>query len=167
MMRETLVQAMLSVAVLCFSILVGFVGLGFLVAGLYLNLELRYTPSAAAALTGMVLLVLALLILLVCRTIMTPRRPPQRSVEAPTDDLTGLLKDAAAMKDASRRLERVLKNNFPVVAGGAFATGFLLGVNPEARHSLVKVLSDVSSDGLDIFMKSQSGPDSRPDKSER
>lgn len=166
-MRETLIQAMLSLAVLCFSILVGFVGLGFLVAGLYLTLDLWYTQAAAAALTGLTLLVLALLMLLVCRAIMTPRRSPQRSAEAPTDDLTGLLKDAAAMKDASRRLERVLKNNFPVVAGGAFATGFLLGVNPEARHSLVKLLSDISSDGLDIFMKSQSGPGSRPDKSER
>lgn len=167
MMRETLIQAMLSVAVLCFSILVGFVGLGFLVAGLYLTLELWYTPAAAAALTGLALLVLALLMLLVCRAIMAPRRLPQRSAETPTDDLTGLLKDAAAMKDASKRLERVLKNNFPLVAGGAFATGFLLGVNPEARHSLGKVLSDVSSDGLDIFMKSQSGPGSSPDRSER
>lgn len=163
-MRETLVQAMLSVAILCFSILVGFVGLGFLVAGLYLTLELWYTPAAAAALTGLALLVLALLLLLACRSMMSARPAAlPGSTEAPPDDLTGFMRDAAAMKDASRRLERILKKNFPLAAGGAFATGFLLGVNPEARHSIGKVLSDMGSEGLDTFMKSQS--DSRSNSS--
>lgn len=165
-MRETLIQAMLSVAMLCFSILVGFVGLGFLVAGLYLTLELWFTSAAAAALTGLALLVLALLLVLVCRAMMGARpSAPPHSTDTPTDDLSGLMRDAAAMKDASRRLERILKKNFPLVAGGAFATGFLLGVNPEARHSIGKVLSDMGSEGLDTFMKSQSGP--RRNSSER
>lgn len=166
-MREALVQAMLSLGMLCFSILVGFVGLGFLVAGLYLTLELWFTPAAAAALTGLALLVLALLLLLVCRAMMSSARPaaPPHFTETQTDDLSGLMRDAAAMKDASRRLERILKNNLPLAAGGAFATGFLLGVNPKARHSIGKVLSDMGSEGLDTFMKSQS--DSRRNSSER
>lgn len=163
-MRETLVQAMLSVVTLCFSILVGFVGLGFLVAGLYLTLELWYSPAVAAALTGLALLVVALMLLLICRAMMPSHHSPRRSPEAPTDDLSGLMKDAAAMKDASRRLERMVKNHFPLAAGGAFATGFLLGMNPEARHSLGKVLSDMGSEGLDVFMKSQSRSDSIGDK---
>ncbi|MEX0604240.1 MAG: hypothetical protein WD623_12910 [Marinobacter sp.] len=167
-MRETLVQAMLSVAILCFSILVGFVGLGFLVAGLYLTLELWYTPAAAAALTGVALLALALLLLLICRAMMGARPAAlPHSSEGPSDDLSGLMQDAAAMKDASRRLERMIKKNFPLAAGGAFATGFLLGVNPNARHSIGKTLSEMSSEGLDIFMKSQSRPDSGRNRSER
>ncbi|WP_166265741.1 hypothetical protein [Marinobacter caseinilyticus] len=145
MMRDTLLQALLSLAILCLSLLVGMVGLGFLVAGLYLALEQHWLSSAgAAAATGFVLLLLTLAMLVVCRSLV--RSPATTVGRSPPDELSECLRDVEALSRLAKHWEGTLKKHYPLAAGGAFATGFYLGVSPNARHTLGRVLSEMAFD---------------------
>lgn len=160
MVRETVIQTLLSVAVLLFSLLVGFVGVGFLVAGLYLALETWLPPAGAAATTGFILLLTALIMVLSCRAALSRTPTP----EAQPDSIADLLKDAESMSRMTRHLEGTLKRHFPIAAGSAFAAGFYLGVNPDARHALGRALADMKFEDLGATAKGATSGQDKPGK---
>lgn len=145
-MKGTVIQALSGLMLLCFSVLLGMVALGFLIAGLYLLLTEWLAPAGAAAATGGVVLLAALLMLLICRALAAPRRrsPPQSQ----EDELSRLLQDAAGMQRLTRQLEGTVKRHKPLFTAGSFAIGFYLGVSPEARQALGKALKEASAEGL-------------------
>lgn len=134
-------------ALLCFSMLVALVGVGFLVAALYMGLTNWLSPAEAAAATGVIMLVVTLILLAICKALVTPSRP--KPGDEPPDEISGLMREAAALGSVTRQLERTVQEHKPLVTASTFAFGFYLGVNPEARRSLGRALSDAASHGLD------------------
>lgn len=102
-------------------------GLGFLVAGLYLELSIRLTPPAAALAVGGGLLAAAVLVLLAARGLL---RRPGRAGAAP----------AAPMADAGGPMaEEAVRwaRTHPYVAMGAAAlAGVAVGANPRLCRDL-------------------------------
>ncbi|WP_404369088.1 hypothetical protein [Marinobacter sp.] len=148
-MKETVIQALFSMALLCFSMLVGLVGIGFLVAGLYMGLTHWLQPAGAAAATGLIMLVATLILLAICKALVTPSKRQGGNPEAPPDELSGLMREAAALGSVTRQLEHTVQEHKPLVTAGTFAVGFYLGVNPKARRALGRALSDAASHGID------------------
>lgn len=141
-MKESVIQALSALMLLCFSLLVGMVGIGFLIAGLYLALTHWLTPAGAAAATGGLILLVTLLLLLLCKAIASPgRRFPQ---EPEQDELSGMLHDAASVQRLTRQLEGTMREHKPLFTAGSFAIGFYLGVNPEARRALGAALKEAT-----------------------
>lgn len=144
-MQETVAQMLASLALLCFSVLLGLVSVGFLVAGLYLWLETQLDPAAAATITGAVLLALTIIMLMVCKSVASPRK---RLVDtghekAPEDDLSALLNDVTNLRKASKHAEAVIREHFPVAAASTFTLGFYLGVSPDARRQLSDLVTEL------------------------
>ncbi|MDX1635024.1 MAG: hypothetical protein R3280_10320 [Marinobacter sp.] len=145
-MKESVIQALSALMLLCFSVLVGMVGIGFLIAGLYLGLTHWLQPAGAAAATGGLILLVTLLLLLLCKVIVSPGRKPRQ--EQPQDELSGLLQNAASMQRMTRQLESTVREHKPLFTAGSFAVGFYLGVNPEARRALGAALKEATAHGL-------------------
>ncbi|MBS3803029.1 MAG: phage holin family protein [Oleiphilaceae bacterium] len=147
MIKETLAQAFLSAALLGFSLLIGLTGLGFLVAGLYLGLTHWLTSAAAAAVTGGIILFVSLLSLLASKAIMTPgkKKPREPEHSEPPDNLSALMQDAAALRNARDHLASTIQQHKPLITATTFAAGFYLGVNPGARRALSQALAEASS----------------------
>lgn len=147
MIKQTVAQALLSFALLGFSVLIGLTGVGFLVAGLYLALAEWLGPAAASAATGFIILMATLVLLVICKAIVSPGKKAPKAPEdnQQPDNLAGLMRDAAALRDAKSHLENTIREHRPLITATTFAAGFYLGVNPEARHSLGQALAEASS----------------------
>jgi apolipoprotein N-acyltransferase len=167
MIKETLAQALISFALLGFSVLIGLTGIGFLVAGLYLGLTHWLEPAVASAATGFIILLATVMLLLICKAVLSPAKKPVKRTEntPPDDNLAALLQDAAALRDAKSRLESTIREHRPLITATTFAAGFYLGVNPQARHSLGQALSEASAQhfgkGHRPSGKSSPSPESR------
>lgn len=144
-MQETVAQMLASLALLCFSVLLGLVSVGFLVAGLYLWLQTQVEPAAAAAITGAVLLALTLIMLMICKSVAAPRRreADPGSEKAPEDDISALLDDVTNLRKASKNAEAIIRNHFPIAAASTFSLGFYLGVSPDARKQLSDLIAEL------------------------
>lgn len=150
MIRETVVQALFSMTLLCLSVLVALVGFGFMVAGLYLGLTHWWPPAGAAAATGFVMLVVALIIVLIAKAVLAPPARPLTE-EPPAEDMAGiggLMAEAAAMNKLVGQLEKTVREHRPLVTASTFAAGFYLGINPKARRTLGRAISDAASQSL-------------------
>lgn len=131
-MYETATRALITLLMLLFASLAGLAGLGFMVAAIYLALASLLLPVWAAALTGFILLVLALLMLLAIRFWLGGRQQAGASSAPPGNwTVTGL--------------RRVIEEHTLLASGGAFSAGFYLGVNPEARRALLEVLLELQT----------------------
>lgn len=147
MIKQTVAQALVSFALLGFSVVIGLTGVGFLVAGLYLALAELLEPAAAAVATGFIVLMASLVLLAICKAIVSPGKKASKAPEGnqPPDNLGGLMRDAAALRDARSHLESTIREHRPLITATTFAAGFYLGVNPQARHSLGQALAEASS----------------------
>lgn len=136
--QQILSQGILALAVATLAALVGIAGLGFLAAAGYLGLREVLPPAAAAAASGAVLLLVTLILLLTARSVMRPP-PPPRVVEEPTqpppaNEFEALFRLAEQAAPQARR-------HVPLMAGATFAAGFVLGLKPEARRALWRMVT--------------------------
>ncbi len=159
-MKETVIQALSALVLLCFSVLVGMVGLGFVIAGFYLLLTNWLPPAGAAAATGGLLLLATLVMLLICKALANSSHRP--SQEAPPDELSGLFQNAASAQRLTRQLESTVREHKPLFTAGSFAVGFYLGVSPEARRALGAALREATAQGMREAQGSQDKPSGRP-----
>ncbi|WP_193725715.1 hypothetical protein [Ferruginivarius sediminum] len=135
-MRERLAQVLTGLAVVCLALTVFLGGLGFLIAAGYLALAEVLPPAAAAALTGLGALLLAVLLLVVARAVMLPRR--HRA--SPTEAETGEAKTGRASSGLGAALVPLLRENLALTIGSVFAAGVILGVSPRARRTLWNII---------------------------
>ena len=154
-MKETVVHALFSMALLCFSMLVALIGIGFLVAALYMGLTHWLPPAGAAAATGMSMLLATLILLGICKALVAPSKRKPGAQDAPPDEISSLMREAAALGSVTRQLERTVQEHKPLVTASTFAFGFYLGVNPEARRSLGRAIANATSHGLDSVRREQ------------
>lgn len=147
-MKESVIQALSALMLLCFAVLVGMVGIGFLIAGLYLGLTYWLPPAGAAAATGGLILLAALVLLMLCKAIASPGHKPPQEAPPHSDEFSDLLQDAASVQRLTRQLESRVREHKPLFTAGSFAVGFYLGVNPEARHALGAALKEATAHGV-------------------
>ncbi|SDF69285.1 hypothetical protein SAMN05216241_10230 [Limimonas halophila] len=127
-MVDRLTHVLLGLTFALLGVLVGLGGIGLLAAALYQVLAGMVPPAAAAAILGVLALILMAILFLLARAFTAPRKPAKPS-SAGGDDIGTLL---ALFRD----LQPTLRKHAPAVAGGAFAAGVVLGISPRARKAL-------------------------------
>lgn len=133
-MRDQAARALTAMALVCLAAAFGLVGLGLLIAAVYLGLAAVLPAPAAAALTGLAALVVAGLILLICRGVTAPRQ--RRGRVAGHDGESETAKAFETASELSAQIGPMIRRHFPVAAGVAFLGGVILGASPRARKSL-------------------------------
>lgn len=128
-MYEAAIRALITLLILFFACLAALTGLGFMVAALYIGLSTLLLPVWAAALTGLTLVVLALVMLLALRQAFATRKPAADSGAA-----------GGPSGQTLERARRLIEEHTLLASGGAFSAGFYLGVDPRARRALWELL---------------------------
>jgi|GEM_PF-5176575 len=141
MVKDAVVQAMVSLALIIFASILALAGLGFLVAGGYLYLERYLPPAGAAACTGAGLLLLTMIFVLIAKGLIGRATPGSSGSGSAGNPLESMLRNGQM---AGSNAEKVIRDHFPLVAGSAFAAGFAIGVSPEVRSSVGKGLSSAA-----------------------
>jgi hypothetical protein len=120
-------RALLTARLVAAAIVIGLFALGFLSLALYLYLADHMTSPAAAAVTGLVLAALALLVLIIAR------RKPATGIAVGTDDLVGRMQ---AIQDLGTAARLEIAANAPNLTLAALAAGCALGYSPHLRRLL-------------------------------
>jgi hypothetical protein len=135
-MEAALARAMAAIALILVASAFGVAGLGFLLAAEYLVLLQVVRPWAAALLTGLTALSLAMILLLVVRN-----RRPARAVSAAGagGDEADILRDLGrTLGDQSGRWLRSHKREALIAA---LVAGFAFGVSPGLRRAVQRLAS--------------------------
>jgi len=132
-MIDRLTHLLLGLTFALLGVLVGLGGLGMLAAALYQVLTGFVPPAAAAAIVGVLALILMALLFLFARALAATPRPSRGGGESNGDvsALSGLITD----------VEPILRRHGTAVAGGAFAAGLVLGISPRARRALWRLVA--------------------------
>lgn len=135
MLNKTVLNYFIACYLFFFVTLLGIAGLGFLIAGIYLLLSPHLAAWAAALLTAVIVLALALQILLaawlVARNKTVKPEPRDEARSDSGDDIARVM------------LEMMRKSNFNArdAALLALLAGTILGASPELRRQLLALFS--------------------------
>lgn len=136
-MGDTIARAFAALAVAILAAVVGIAGLGFFAFAAYTALALVSPPPVAAALVGILCLVVAAVLLLIGRAVL---RPPRRQGTASARRGEDGLRDSELAAQLGRQAGAFVRSNFREAAGVAFVSGLVLGVSPRARQALRDLL---------------------------
>lgn len=128
-MKKTVLQYLIACYLFFFVTVLGLVGLGFLVAGLYLYLAEFLVPWGAALGAGLAVLVLALVFLILCW--LAAKGPSSKSPPEKEDSAQG--------GETVEALVKLLENSGISTKEASLVAllgGTLLGASPELRRKL-------------------------------
>ena len=142
-MQKTFVDLIIAGGLFLFVTVLGMVGFGFIVAGMYLLLATHFSSWAAALLAGCTMLTLGILILLVFRLARGSARNSraqgqgkERGDTAPNAELFELAIELAAKSSLNARDATLI----------ALIAGTVVGVSPALRRQILALLAG-SADG--------------------
>lgn len=147
-MQKTIVDLIITGGLFLFVTVLGMVGFGFIVAGVYLLLAAHFSSWAAALITGSAVLMLAILILLVFRL---ARGGDTRAEPEPRGSRT----QGERRQDTSRNaelfelaIELAAKSSFNARDATLIAliAGTVVGVSPALRRQILALIAGPADD---------------------
>lgn len=138
-MGDTIARAFAALAVAILAAVFGIAGFGFFAFAAYTALALVSPPPVAAALVGVLCLIVAAVLLLIGRAVV---RPPRRQGTATGRSGKKGPEDSELAAQLGRQAGAFVRSNFREAAGIAFVGGLVLGVSPRARQALRDLLLD-------------------------
>lgn len=137
--RAQVGRAFVALALAIVAAVIGIGALGFFAYALHLALTTIMSEIAAAAVVGLIALVLMGLLLLIARELLRPPRPASPPPASEPGGGSNVSEAAGHIAEAVGALTPYVRRNFREAAGIAFVAGLIMGVSPRARRAIMDI----------------------------